>query len=195
LTYLRLPLDPLGTGTAGWLDLFRTATPAYAAQPYQQLASVNHAAGHDRDVRQIHMAQRQAQLDRSVLTGRDRLWARITGLTLGYGYQPWRALLILLGLVITSVVLTITLGAHGALTHQNPKDPAATAVPCSITERIDVGLDIGVPFLNTHAQNPCTTTNTATGIGLSYSTQALQLLTGGVAALFVAGFTGIVRKT
>jgi hypothetical protein len=49
--------------------------------------------------------------------------------------------------------------------------------------------------LNTHAQNPCTTTNTATGIGLSYSTQALQLLTGGVAALFVAGFTGIVRKT
>jgi hypothetical protein len=151
LTYLRLPLDPLGTGTAGWLDLFRTAIPAYAAQPYQQLASVNHAAGHDRDVRQIHMAQRQAQLDRSVLTGRDRLWARITGLTLGYGYQPWRALLILLGLVITSLALTITLGADGALTHQNPKDPAATAVPCSITERVNVGLDIGAPFLNTHA--------------------------------------------
>lgn len=194
LTYLRLPLDPLGTGTAGWLDLLRTATPAYAAQPYQQLASVNQAAGQDRDVRHIHIAQRQAQLDRRVLTGRDRLWARITGLTLGYGYQPWRALLILLGLIVTSVVLTITLGAHGALTHQDPKNPAA-AVPCSITERVDVGLDAGAPFLNTHTQNPCTTTNTATGIGLSYSTQALQLLTGAVAALFVAGLTGIVRKT
>ena len=46
LTYTRLPLDPLGTGTAGWLDLLRTATPTYAAQPYQQLASVNQAAGH-----------------------------------------------------------------------------------------------------------------------------------------------------
>jgi hypothetical protein len=39
------------------------------------------------------------------------------------------------------------------------------------------------------------TTNTATGIGLSYSTRALQLLTGALAALFIAGFTGIVRKT
>jgi hypothetical protein len=129
-----------------------------------------------------------------VLTGRDRLWARITGLTLGYGYQPWRALLILLGIVATSVVLTITLGAHGALVHQDPKNPAA-AVPCTVIERIDVGLEVGVPFLNTHAQNRCTITDTATGIGLSYGTRALQLLTGAVAALFVAGFTGIVRKT
>ncbi len=195
LTYSRLPLDPLGTGTAGWLDLLRTATPTYAAQPYQQLASVNQAAGHDRDVRQILIAQRQAQLDRGVLTGRDRLWAKITGLTLGYGYQPWRALLFLLGFVLTSVALTVTLGAHGALIHQDPKDPAAAVAPCSVTERVDVGLEIGAPFLKTHAQNPCTTTNTATGIGLSYSTRALQLLTGAVAALFVAGFTGIVRKT
>jgi hypothetical protein len=195
LTYPRLPLDPFGRGTAGWLDLLRTATPAYAAQPYQQLAAVNQAAGHDRDVRHIHIAQRQAQLDRGVLTGRDRLWAKITGLTLGYGYQPWRALLILLGIVVTSVILTVTLGAHGGLIHQNPKDPAGMVVPCSITERIDIGLDIGAPVLNTHAQNPCTTTNTTTGTALSYCTQALQLLTRAVAALFIVGFTRIVRKT
>ncbi|MGH8966437.1 MAG: hypothetical protein ACRDXB_14075, partial [Actinomycetes bacterium] len=177
------------------LDLLRTATPTYAAQPYQQLASVNQAAGHDRDVRQIHIAQRQAQLDRGVLTGRDRLWARITGLTLGYGYQPWRALLFLLGLVVTSVVLTVTLGAHGALIHQDPKDPVVMVIPCSVTERVNVGLEVGAPFLNTHAQNRCITTDTATGIWLSYCTRALQLLTAAVAALFIAGFTGIVRKT
>jgi hypothetical protein len=99
----------------GWLQLFLTATPAYAAQPYQQLASVYRAAGHDADVRKILIAQRRAQLDRGVLTGRERLWARITGVTLGYGYQPWRALLFLLGVVITSVVVAVTLGTHGAL--------------------------------------------------------------------------------
>lgn len=150
---------------------------------------------HDRDVRQILIAQRRAQLDRGVLTGRDRLWARILGLTLGYGYQPWRALLILLGIVAISVILTITLGAHGALIYQDPKDSRAMAVPCSITERIDAGLAIGVPFLSAHSENHCTTTNTAPGIILGYCIQALQLLAGAVAALFVAGFTGIVRKT
>lgn len=195
LTYTRLPLDPLGKGTAGWLDLFRTATPAYAAQPYQQLALANQATGHDRDVRQIHIAQRQTQLDRRVITGRDRLWAKITGITLGYGYQTWRALLILLGILVTSVVLTVILGAHGALVHQDPKDPAVMVAPCSITERIDVGLDISTPFLNTNLQNRCITTDTATGVWLKYGTRALQWLTGAVAALIVAGFTGIVRKT
>ena len=150
----------------------------------------------DRDVRQILIAQRQAQLDRGVLTGRERLWARITGITLGYGYQPWRALLFLLGVVVTSVVLAITLGAHGALVHPlDPKNPTAATVPCTVTERVDVGLEVGAPFLDTHARDRCTTTNTATGIGLSYSTRGLQLLTGILAALFIAGFTGIVRKT
>jgi hypothetical protein len=169
LTYPRLPLDPLGKSTAGWLDLFGTATPAYAAQPYQQLASVYRAAGHDRDVCQILIAQRQAQLDRGVLTGRERLWARITG---------------------------ITLGAHGALVHpQDPTNPTAAIVPCTVTERVDVGLAVGAPFLDTHTRDRCTTTSNATGIGLNYSTRGLQLLTGILAALFVAGFTGIVRKT
>jgi hypothetical protein len=196
LTYTGLPLDPLGQGSVGWLDLIRTATPAYAAQPYQQLAAVYRAAGHDRDVRLILVAQRQAQLDRGALTGRgDRLWARITGITLGYGYQAWRALLFLLGVVVTSVMLAVILGAHGALAHpQDLKNLAALTIPCTVTERVDVGLEIGARFLDTHAGDRCTTTNTATGIGLSYSISGLRLLTGALAALFLAGFTSVVRK-
>jgi hypothetical protein len=196
LTYSRLPLDPFGKGSTGWLDLLKTATPAYAAQPYQQLAAVYRAAGHDRDVRQILIAQRQAQLDRKVVTGRERLWARTTGVTLGYGYQPWRALLFLVGVVVTSVVLAVALGAHGALVHpQDPNNPAAATIPCTVTERIDVGLEVGAAFLGTRARDRCTTTNTTTGIVLTYSTRGLQLLTAILAALFIAGFTGIVRKT
>ena len=196
LTYTGLPLDPISMGRTGWLELFRTATPAYAAQPYQQLVSVHRAAGHDRDVRQILIAQRQAQLDRGVLTGRERLWARFTGITLGYGYQPWKALLLLLGVVVTSVVLAVTLGAHGALAHPlDPKNPAAATVPCTVTEQVGVGLDVGAPFLDTHARDRCTITNTTRGSVLSYSTWGLQLLAGALAALFIAGFTGIVRRT
>lgn len=197
VAYTGLPLDPLGEGSAGWLDLFRTATPAYAAQPYQQLASAYRDTGHDHDVRKILIAQRRDQLDRGPLTKHgERLWAKITGVTLGYGYQPWRALLFLLGVVVTSVVLAVILGAHGALVHpQDPKNLSASTVPCTVTERLDVGLEVGTPFLDNHARDRCTITNTATGIGLSYSILVLQLLTGSLAALFVAGFTGIVRKT
>jgi hypothetical protein len=157
---------------------------------------VYRAAGHDRDVRLILIAQRQAQLDRGALTGRgDRLWARITGIILGYGYQAWRALLFLLGVVLTSVMLAVILGAHGALTHpQNPKNLTALTIPCTVTEQIDVGLKIGTPFLDTHADDRCTTTNTARGIALSYSISGLRLLTGALAALFLAGFTSLVRK-
>jgi hypothetical protein len=76
-----------------WLRLFEDHSPAYAAQPYQQLAAMHRAAGHDREVRIILMAQNRDQIARTGVRGWDRSWARLTGLTLGYGYQPWRALL------------------------------------------------------------------------------------------------------
>ena len=40
---------------------------------------------------------------------------QITKITLGYGYQPWRALLFLAAVVVASCVLAIALGAIGAL--------------------------------------------------------------------------------
>lgn len=69
--YARLALDrltytglPVGILSRDWLRLLREATPSYAAQPYQQLAAANRAAGHDGEVRRILIAQRQAQIDR-----------------------------------------------------------------------------------------------------------------------------------
>jgi hypothetical protein len=98
--------------------------------------------------------------------------------------------------VVTSVVLAVTLGAHGALVHpQDPKNPTAATVPCTVTERVDVGFEVGAPFLDTHVRDRCTTTNTATGIEIRYSLAGLQLLTAALSALFITGFTRIVRKT
>jgi hypothetical protein len=105
LTYAGLPV---GIASRDWLRLLREATKSYAAQPYQQFAGAHRAAGHDGEVRRILMAQRQDQLDRGALTGRaERAWARLTKLTLGYGYQPWRALLALLAVVTIAVLLAL----------------------------------------------------------------------------------------
>jgi hypothetical protein len=108
LTYTGLPqVSVSGVGAAGgWLGLLREATPEYAAQPYQQLAAGHRAAGHDGAARRVLMQQRRDQLDRRAVTDpAERAWARLTGITLGYGYQPWRALLFLLAVVTTSVAL------------------------------------------------------------------------------------------
>ncbi|MGV9295472.1 hypothetical protein [Amycolatopsis sp. NPDC003676] len=186
---------PSGISTYSWLRLLREATPAYVAQPYQQLAAALRAAGHDHEARRVLIQQRRDQIQRHALTGRtERTWARITGLTLGYGYQPWRALLGLLAALITAAVITAILGAHGGLA-QIHTPPNPTPTDCTLIERIGVGLDLGTPLISTGARTHCDTTNTATGQWLTATGWALRLLAWAFATLFIAGFTGAVRKT
>ena len=189
MTYTGMPQpDPLPS----WLRLLRTRTPAYAAQPYQQLAAVHRAAGHDHAVRRILMAQRDDQIRRA-LRGRDRAWARFTGVILGHGYQPWRALLILLAVLTLSVGWTWTAGRDGGLAHTSRTTSPAS--PCTATELIGVGLDLGTPLLRTGARDICAPTATTAGQTLTIGAWLLQILAWGFAALFVAGFTGAIRKT
>ena len=110
---------------------------------------------------------------------------------LGYGYKPSRALLYLLGVIVASVVLALTLGAHGGLTHPNPT-VGKPAIQCSTLQRIGVGLDLGEPLVSTNAQ--CDTTNTTTGEALTVARWTLQVLAWALATLFIAGFTSAIRK-
>jgi hypothetical protein len=177
-----------------WLRQLREATPWYAAQPYQQLAAAHRAAGHDGQARRVLMAQRRDQIDRRALTGRgERAWARLTGLTLGYGYQPWRALLALVVVAVTAASLAFFLGGHGGLARTQPQPPGATR--CSAVERIGVGLDLGLPLVKTGARDHCDTTISTTGEVLTVAGWGLQLVAWAFATLFVAGFTSAVRKT
>jgi hypothetical protein len=190
LTYVGLPA---GVSTEEWLRLLRVGTTTFAAQPYQHLAATHRRAGHDDQVRRILIAQRRDQLYRRALTGRtERAWARVTGFTLGYGYQSWRSLLGLLAVVAVAVVLGITLGAHGGLARTRPAAPAATQ--CSMVERIGVGLDLGRPLIKASTRTNCDVTTSVTGQILTVGNWVLQLFAWAFATLFVAGFTSAVRK-
>ncbi|WP_163506027.1 hypothetical protein [Fodinicola acaciae] len=184
-----------GEPRANLLELLSTGTPFYAAQPYQQLASVYRAAGDDRMVRYVLREQRKAQLrDRELMGRPERLWVRFTGLTLGYGYQPWRALIGLFAVIALATALAFFIGDDGGLV-QLRTPPAATAVQCGAIERIGVGLDIGAPLITTGASTRCGPANTSRGTVLTIASWILRLLAWAFATLFVAGFTGAVRKT
>lgn len=191
LTYSGLPV---GITFLQWLRLLRDATPSYAAQPYQQLASAHRAAGHDGEAHQILMAQRRDQIHQRALTGRaERTWARLTGLTLGYGYQPWRALFFLLAVVVTAVILAVTVGAYGGLARTQP--PTSAAPQCTAVERIGVGLDLALPLIRIGNRGHCDTTTSTAGQVLTVTGWGLQLASWAFATLFIAGFTSAVRKT
>jgi hypothetical protein len=182
----------------GWLRLLRDGTPGYAAQPYQQLAAGYRARGDDRQARETLMRQRDDQLARARPRPRwtERLWGRITKVTLGYGYQPWRALLFLAGVVAISCVLAVVLGAHGGL--EQTTDTAAPGRLCTVIQRISVGLDLNLPVGTSLARAGCGLPRNAASATVAWLTAAgwvLQVLAWVFAALFIAGFTGAVRKT
>jgi hypothetical protein len=182
---------PLGIGIDEWLLLLREGTPFYAAQPYQQLADAYRANGHDREARRILMAQRRDQINRAMTGRAERAWARFTGLVLGYGYQPWRALLGLLAVLLTGAVLAVVLGGSGLVQVRAGAAPSA----CPVIDRIAVGLELGTPLISTPARLRCEATNSGAGQALTITGWVLRLMAWAFATLFIAGFTGAVRKT
>jgi len=82
-----------------------------------------------------------------------------------------------------------------------PRTPRARA-HCALVEQVGLGVDPGAPLVNTGAKTRCAVTtdhNTVGGI-LTAAAWLLQLLGFGFgfgfgfATLFVAGFTGLIRK-
>ena len=192
LTYAGVP-EPISARE--WLDLLRDGTPSYAAQPYQQLAAGYRGLGDDRQAREILMAQRDDQLARAA-GWRERLWGWITKVTLGYGYQPWRALLFLAAVLALSCLLAWALGSSGALAQTDKT--ATPGRPCTVIQQISVGLDLNLPVGTSVARAKCDLTTDSASITAAWLTVVgwvLRLLAWAFAALFIAGFTSAVRKT
>ncbi|MDH6238226.1 hypothetical protein [Cryobacterium sp. CG_9.6] len=170
-----------------WLKLLRKGTTGYTPQPYQQLATVARAAGHDRDARRALMAQRDDQVERGDLTRSAKTWAGITKVTLGYGYQPWRAL------IWVGLVLLISLGIAlipGALAH------TGTGTPCTVVERVQVAVDMAIPLVSTSTSTGtlCRATSTTNGQFVAGAGILLTLSGWALTALFAAGFTRAIRQ-
>jgi hypothetical protein len=186
LTYVGVPRVAT---LAEWLDLLANRTRRYASQPYLHLAATHQAAGNERDVRKIRVAQQKDLLRRGQLTRSGKLWHRVAGATVGYGYRPATALLWLAGTLTTAILVVTLLAGPAGLVR-------GTTGPCSTVEQIGLALNAATPLVKPDAQQRCQITTT-TGLGQSVvvSMWLLQVLAWAFATLFVAGFTGLVRKS
>ena len=79
--------------------------------PYEQLASHYVAAGQPAQARRVLYAQERLQRDRKPPLG--RAWSLLQDLTVGYGYQPWRA----------ALWLVLLLAAGSVVFHAAPPPP------------------------------------------------------------------------
>ncbi len=182
LTYRGVPGHPGVTvrERLAWLDRM----PAYAAQPYRQLAAAYQGAGHEDEARRVLVAQQQ-HLHRS-LTGWTRLRHRLFGLTLQYGYQPVRAVALLAAVLAIGVGLFLGLSA-------GTSTPAGTE--CPAVDRIGLAVDSAIPLVSTGAADRCQlATGTGSGQALAAAGWLLTLLGWAAATLVVAGYTGWVRR-
>lgn len=174
-----------------WLELLAHHTAHYAGQPYFQLAAAHSGAGRERDARRIHLARERDLLRRGELGLCGRLWHRITGLTVGYGYRPSIALWWWLGALMVSVLLIA--GAAGPLGLL-----ARTTVPgdCALVDQIGLALDGAAPLVTTDAPQRCRLdTAVPGGQFVLAAAWALRALAWAFLTLFVAGCAGLVRKS
>lgn len=175
LTYEGLPRDAT---VDEWMSLLATRTSYYSTQPWTQLAAAHQSAGNERDVRRIRVAAQRDLRRRGQLSRWGRIWHVVRGVTVGHGYRPALALVWLAGVLAVSAGVVLVSGA----------------VRCSTVEQVGYALNVATPLVKVDAAR-CTV-DTASGAGqfVLASTWLLQIMAWAFATLFVAGFTGLVRR-
>ncbi|MCW4464217.1 hypothetical protein OK351_01665 [Glutamicibacter sp. MNS18] len=177
-----------------WLDLLQLGTPRYAAHPYQQLAGNARGAGHDGEARMILMRQRRDQLARANPGFGAKLWGELTRVTVGYGYRSSQALAWLAGLFLLTVVLIFWILPQGLATAAELQVDG-TSIGCMATQRLLVGVELSFPLVSTGVHEACQIAfGSAQGEALAWVGSILKTLSWVFTTLFVAGFTGIIRR-
>ncbi|MGW5053922.1 hypothetical protein [Actinokineospora sp. NPDC004072] len=190
-----------------WLHLLVHHTPGYLPQPYQQLAAVERAAGHDNNARHVLIAQQDDLRRRTpeALGGwlaRRRHW--LWGWLGRYGYRAHRLVTALLTVLLLAGAtgfaagqVTTRAGHHAAERVPPPATPATAAgIPCSTAELIGLGIDRGLPVGATGLRARCDLdTTTRWGQAFTYLLWVLQALVWALATLTIAAYTGLIRKT
>lgn len=186
-----------------WLDLIRNHTKEYRPSPYQQLAAVERAAGHDGNARNILIAQQHDLRHRApkALGGwLTRRFHWLWGALAGYGYRARRTALALLVALAAAGGVSLWAGhvetGPGRYAAEHTATSVAPRTPCSTIELVGLGLDRGLPLGPTGLRTRCDLdTETTAGQVFTVLLWIVQAAVWGLATLALAGYTGLIRKT
>lgn len=193
-----------------WLRLqpFPHLRREFRPQPWEQLIRVLRAMGHEADARRI-ARWKQVEIRKSdTLSPLGRVWNLFLGFAIGHGYQPWRAA------VICVVVILAGWLAYDDAWRTCPNDPAGPAclmepaVP-AVYARLDLSkvplpsqypefspfiysLDVFVPVFDLHQEVYWQPKSEARRLNV---VRWLQIALGWVfVSLLIVGMTGLIRK-
>jgi len=172
----------------------------FAAQPYEQLADMYSRAGQDSEARTVAIARRRDLRKYGNLTWYRKWGNGFLDVTIGYGYQTWRAAA---GLAVVFVAFW-ALSWGGAQLHVivptgDFKGPQPTATHCTSDYPcfypFGYTIDTVLPIINVHQADHWGPDGHAPA-GLLWVVAAWGATAAGwaLATLLVAGYTGLVRQ-
>jgi len=181
-----------------WLRL--QPTKPFKPQPYEQLIRVLRRMGHERDAREIAIAKQDALRKSGELGWWSSVWRLFLGVTIGYGYKPWKAFIFMAVFLILGMAVFYGAGFRGLMMPTQakaggvtPDMECATSYPCFHPFMYSV--DTFIPIIDFHQQRywlPDTSRPGGWGYRLYLWVHiALGWLLSTVA---VVGFSGIIKK-
>ncbi len=208
--------DALHSDAEGWKDrgewLRRQVTPSPGS--YLQLAAVYRARGDDVDARKILMERHSELIRRNrperwqphYPRRRTRSWRRFLGVTIGHGYEPWRALYFLLPLLVAMAAWYARADGQDLLVPNDQVRNVASSrctsdYPC--VQPLVYAADTLIPLVDLGQRSKWTPGVTARGPSryffddgrwLATATWVANVLGWIFATLIIAGFSNVIRK-
>ncbi len=190
------------------LDWVRSQWPAqdgsarFGPGPYEKLAGAYHRSGHDVEARAVAIARRRDKHRFEPMTKARALWDRVLYATIRYGYESWRAVLLLAAVFVVAIAVFSLAARHANLLvpvtttaagHAPPPVTKCTSeYPCF--EAVGYSIDTVVPLINVHqAAYWAPNASTTAGVLLTVFTWLCTALGWLLATLTLAGVTGVIQ--
>ena len=214
IAWLRLQPTSKQRGLQPWL-LAGNLESFFWPQPYEQLAKVLKAMGHERASGKVQIAKNNNYVNRGALSLPNKVGRWFLRLTTGYGYRPWRALWIGLFLVGVGWGLFHVAGREGIILHVEADAFSASGVQTGSSVAASqhtqpdfhpllYAADVFLPVITFSHTEQWAIDTKAVGYGIFGVHLSGFVLAGYqwglnfagwiVSALFIAGITGAVRR-